>query len=233
MKKMDKKIRVLIVEDNTALAENLFEFLGEDRYVLDFASDGLTALHLAATNAYDVIVLDVMLPGISGFKLCQRIREDLHCSAPIIFMTAKDQIDDKVSGFETGGDDYLVKPFNLRELALRINALHRRQQDADSRLCAAGVSYDPGTLKVYVDDYPALELSGTAARIFETLIRVYPNLVTYEELQNQLWGVDEVDMNTLRTHVYALRKRLQEAFHCPLIKTLRGRGYRLVPPGQE
>src|SRR5699024_10579825 len=125
---MVEKIRVLIVEDNTALAENLFEFLGDDQYVLDFATDGLTALHLAATNSYDVIVLDVMLPGVSCFNICKRIRDDLHCSSPIIFMTARDQIDDKINGFETGGDDYLVKPFNLRELALRIDALHRRRQ---------------------------------------------------------------------------------------------------------
>lgn len=230
---MDELIRVLIVEDNTALAENLFEFLGDNRYVLDFATDGLTALHLAATNPYDVIVLDVMLPGVSGFDVCQRIREDLHCAAPIIFVTAKDQIDDKISGFTKGGDDYLVKPFNLSELALRIDALHRRRQGVDNNLRAHGVRYDAGTLKVHVASYPALELSGTAARIFETLIRAYPSLVTYEALQDQLWGVDTVDMNTLRTHVYALRKRLQEAFQQPLVKTLRGRGYRLVPPGED
>lgn len=229
---MGDTVRVLIVEDNTALAENLFEFLGGGQYVLDFATDGLTALHLAATNTYDVIVLDVMLPGVSGFDICERIREDLHCHAPIIFMTAKDQIDDKIHGFETGGDDYLVKPFNLRELALRIDALHRRHQGRDTKLRAGGISYDLGTLKVYVHDQPALELSGTAARIFEATIRAYPNLVTYEALQDQLWDAGEVDMNTLRTHVYALRKRLQKAFRSPLIKTLRGRGYRLVPPGE-
>lgn len=230
---MDDVVRVLIVEDNTALSENLFEFFNDEHYVLDYAPDGLTALHLAATKTHDVIVLDVMLPGISGFTLCQRIREDLHSSAPIIFMTAKDHLDDKVSGFETGGDDYLVKPFDLQELALRISALHRRQKGADSKLFAAGVSYEPGTLKVYLGDHPGLELSNTAARIFETMVRAYPNLVTYEALQEQLWGVDEVDMNTLRTHVYALRKRLQTAFRNPLIKTLRGRGYRLVPPGED
>lgn len=230
---MDEKIRVLIVEDNTALAENLFEFLGEDHYVLDFATDGLTALHLAATNTYDVIVLDVMLPGVSGFELCQRIREDLRCAVPIIFVTAKDRIEDKIAGFTKGGDDYLVKPFHLGELALRINALHRRRRNSDTTLSACGVSFDPGTLKVHMAGHANLELSGTAARIFETMMRAYPNLVTYDELQEHVWGADDVDMNTLRTHVYALRKRLQETFRLPLIKTLRGRGYRLVPPGED
>lgn len=230
---MDDKTRVLIVEDNTALAENLFEYLGEERYALDFAADGLTAMHLAATNDYDVIVLDVMLPGLSGFDLCQRIREDLRCPAPIIFMTAREGIDDKINGFTKGGDDYLVKPFQLRELALRIDALHRRTRGADATLRAGSIHFDPGTLKVRFDGDASLELSGTAARIFEALMRAYPRMVTYQQLQECLWDAGDTDRNTLRTHMYALRKRLQEAFDVSCIKTLHGRGYRLIPPGED
>lgn len=230
---MDETIRVLIVEDNTALAENLFEYLGEDRHVLDFAPDGLTALHLAATNDYDVMVLDVMLPGLSGFELCRRIREDLRCATPIIFVSARDQIDDKVSGFTQGGDDYLVKPFELRELALRIDALHRRRLPVGATMHAAGVRFDPGTLKVQVDGQASLELSGTAARLFETLMRAYPRLVTYDQLLACLRGATDADMNTLRTHVYVLRKQLQQAFDANLVKTMHGRGYRLSPPGEQ
>jgi DNA-binding response OmpR family regulator len=231
---MSDKIRVLIVEDHAALAANLFEFLGEQRYVLDFAADGLTALHLVAINHYDVIVLDVMLPGLTGFELCQRIRHDLRCATPLILMTAKDQIDDKINGFSKGADDYLVKPFHLRELALRIEALHRRHRGVESALHAADVSFDPGTLKVQVGtDTPRLELSGTAARIFEALIRAYPRFIAYEQLHETLWEGRDSDMNTLRTHIYALRKLLQDAFGIPLIKTLHGRGYRLVPPGED
>lgn len=111
-------MRLLIVEDQVDLAENLFEFLGEDRYELDFAADGLTALHLLATNAYDVIVLDLMLPGVSGFQICKRVREDLECDTPIIMVTARSALQDKEQGFAHGADDYLVKPFELRELQL-------------------------------------------------------------------------------------------------------------------
>jgi DNA-binding response OmpR family regulator len=230
---MADKTRVLIVEDHVALAENLFEFLGERRYVLDFASDGLTALHLAATNEYDVIVLDVMLPGMSGFDICQRLRNDMHCTTPIILMTAKDRIDDKVIGFARGADDYLVKPFDLRELALRIDALHRRQRGSDSTLRAGSVEFDTGTLKVRVGDVPRLELSGTAAHIFEELMRAYPRFVSYDEMHASLWPERDVDINNLRTHIYTLRKLLQDNLGTSLIKTLHGRGYRLIPPGED
>ena len=230
---MSEKIRVLIVEDHVALAENLFEFLAQPRYILDFASDGLMALHLLATNAYDVIVLDVMLPGISGFDICQRIRRDLQCDTPIIFITAKDAIEDKVTGFQNGADDYLVKPFNLRELALRIDALYRRRQQESGSLRAGAVSFDPGSLKLRMDGGATLELSGTAARITEVLMRAYPRFVSYDELLEALWPDGEQEMNTLRTHVYSLRKLLQETFGTPLIRTLHGRGYRMTPPGEE
>jgi DNA-binding response OmpR family regulator len=230
---MSDKIRVLIVEDHVALAENLFEFFAQPRYILDFAADGLTALHLLATYSYDVIVLDVMLPGISGFDICQRIRQDLQCETPIIFITAKDTIEDKVAGFARGGDDYLVKPFNLRELVLRIDALSRRRLLGNSALRAGSISFDPGTLKLRVDGGTSLSLSGTAARIAEILMRAYPRFVSYEELMDDLWPDSAHEMNTLRTHVYGLRKLLQETFGAALIKTLHGRGYRIAPPDEE
>lgn len=230
---MSEKIRILIVEDHVALAENLFEFLAQPRYVLDFAADGLTALHLLATNTYDVIVLDVMLPGISGFDICQRIRRDLQCDTPVIFITAKDAIEDKVTGFSHGADDYLVKPFNLRELALRIDALSRRRHQENGSLRAGILSFDPGTLKLRMDGSASLDLSGTAARITEELMRAHPRFVSYDELLEALWPDGEQEMNTLRTHVYGLRKLLQENFGVPLIKTMHGRGYRMTPPGEE
>lgn len=229
------RIRLLIVEDHVALAQNLFEFFGEQRYVLDFASDGLTALHLVATNHYDVIILDVMLPGLSGFEVCRRLRQDMQCATPVILMTAKDQLADKEQGFALGADDYLVKPFNLRELQLRVEAMQRRQpgQAKTLLLQAPGVSFDPGNLCIQTDNGVTLELSGTAAKIFSTLIQAYPNFVSYEQLRDNVWGEREADMNTLRTHVYALRKQLQDVFEIPMIKTLHGRGYRLTPPKQN
>lgn len=226
-------IRMLIVEDHIALAENLFEYFDQERYILDFAPDGLTALHLLAVNQYDVIVLDVMLPGVSGFEVCRRIRSELSCTTPVIMMTAKDQIQDKEQGFTQGADDYLVKPFNLRELELRVQALTRRKHTGNSILRAEDISFDTGTLKVTVEGQPPLTLTGSAARILEVLLRAYPNFVSYEQLQDRVWHQRETDLNAMRTQVYLLRKQLQQQFGEPLIKTVHGRGYRLVPTGKE
>ncbi len=232
---LKRTIRMLVVEDHTGLATNLLEFFDDSRYILDFAPDGLTAIHLIATNEYDVIVLDIMLPGLSGFEVCRRIRNDIHCSTPVIIMTSKDQLQDKEQGFAVGADDYLVKPFNLRELQLRVEALYRRKTGFSNtpEISIPGIHFNPGTFTVRTDGGEQLELSGTAARIFEELIKAYPNFLSYTELQDRVWGERETDMNTLRTHVYSLRKLLQSAFQYSMIKTMHSRGYRLIAPGTK
>ncbi|MDG5500937.1 response regulator transcription factor [Marinobacter sp. BGYM27] len=230
----EQSLRLLIVEDQIDLAENLFEFLGEDRYQLDFAADGLTALHLLATQHYDVIVLDLMLPGVSGFDICKRIRGDLQCTTPIILMTARSALADKEEGFACGADDYLVKPFELRELQLRIDALHRRFTPRQSGVQAGGIRFDPGTLKVELNGRHT-ELTGIPARLFELLIRAYPSFLSHEALSDAIWGHNhnDNDGHTLRTHVYSLRQTLQKTYGHSLVKTVYGRGYRLDPPAVE
>ncbi len=228
---MNSKPRVLIVEDHIDLSRNLAEFFNDREYVLDFAQDGLTALHLLATQSYDVIVLDVMLPAISGFELCRRLREELGITKPVILMTAKGHIDDKETGFRQGADDYLVKPFNLRELQLRIDALHRRGLMGHLQEISAGLlRFNPGTLRASLGDSAATELSGRGARIFELLVRHFPHFVSHDQLMESVWDGRETDLHTIRTHVYALRKQLQDQLGHPLIRTVHGRGYRLDPP---
>lgn len=222
--------RVLIVEDQIALAENLIEFLGDEQYSLDFASDGLTALHLLANHTYDVVVLDIMLPGLSGFEICKRIRSDLLRKTPVIFMTAKGTLTDKEEGFAAGGDDYLVKPFALRELQLRIDALARRSASEGQMLQAGPLGYDPETLELTCQNRGRATLTGSSSRILEALIRKHPRFVSHEELSNVIWGTDSGDPHTLRTHVYALRKTLHAAFGQSMIGTVHGRGYRLEFP---
>lgn len=228
-------VRVLIVEDHVGLAANLQEFFDERRYALDFAYDGLSALHLIATRDFDVIVLDVMLPGLSGFEICRRIRNDLQRATPVILMTARDQLHDKEEGFAAGADDYLVKPFELRELQWRVDALYRRRGGfAVSPVVRVDtVVFDPDTQTVRLDGGQQLDLAGTAARIFEVIIKAYPGFVSYEQILDRVWGGRETDMNTLRTHVYGLRKSLQDALGHPMIRTLHGRGYRFLPPGND
>ncbi|VAW76651.1 hypothetical protein MNBD_GAMMA12-1393 [hydrothermal vent metagenome] len=225
-------IKILVVEDHSALAENIFEYLGEQYYALDFARDGLTALHLLATNAYDVIVLDVMLPGISGFTLCQRIREDLKCSTPILFMTARDSIEDKESGFLYGADDYLVKPFEMREFELRIQALAKRCVHKKGNMQAGQIFFEPGTFTVRLFD-KSVELTGLNIELFSELLRYYPGYVSHENLSYAAWGVDDIDVHRLRTHIYNLRKLLLNSLGYTLIKTLRSQGYKLQSPANE
>ncbi len=225
-------IRLLIVEDQVDLAENLFEFLGEDRYSLDFAADGLTALHLLAKESYNVVVLDLMLPGVSGFEICQRIRQDLQSDVPVILMTSLSALSDKEKGFDCGADDYLVKPFELRELQLRIEALHRRHSPQKPILQAGDIRFDPGTLEVRLRELKTV-LTGTPARLFELLIRAYPNFLSHEALSDALWGgarFGNSEGNSLRTHIYALRRSLQSNLGDGLVKTVHGRGYRLESP---
>jgi len=223
------KTRMLVVEDNVALAENIFEFFEHHQYELDFASDGLTALHLLTVNRYDIIILDVMLPGLSGVEICRRIRQDLHCSTPVIMVTAKDQLSDKAEGFSAGADDYLVKPFDLHELSLRVRALMRRHAQYDAMLRVGALSYDTELFDVFVDDKLVTTLTGRGARIFEVLLRAYPRPVSYEQLVEQVWAGRDAELNTVRTHVYALRKQIDESTGLSLIRTLHGRGYILSP----
>lgn len=223
------KTRMLVIEDNVALAENIFEFFDGMQYELDFASDGLTALHLLSVNRYDIIILDVMLPGLSGIEVCRRIRQDLRCTTPVIMVTAKDRLSDKEEGFNAGADDYLVKPFDLHELSLRIRARTRRHAQYGAVIRVGALAYDTELFEVFVDDKLVTTLTGRGARIFEVLLRAYPRPVSHEQLVEQVWAGRDAELNTVRTHVYALRKQLDESTGLSLIRTLHGRGYILCP----
>lgn len=224
-----EKLAVLFVEDHQPLAENLAEFFDREPYTTDFAADGLTALHLLSTQHYDVVVLDVMLPGINGLKICERVRSDLKSSVPIIMLTALDTIEDKIGGFNAGADDYLAKPFDMRELELRIQALSRRRHTEGDRIIAGDLTYHPGTLAIETTGGQRTVLTGHIATLFEALIRAYPNYVTYATLGNALWGTTDGDEHTIRTHIYTLRKHLKQTLGRPMIKSLYGRGYQLDP----
>lgn len=221
--------RLLIIEDEQNLASNIAEYFEAGPYDLDFAGDGLTALHLLSHNTYDLVVLDLMLPGVSGYEICRRIRRDLNSDAPVIMTTAKGTLADKEHGFDAGADDYLVKPFDLRELELRIEALLRRGRFAGQLLKAGNIVFDPDRLQIILPGYGPLELSGISARLFEALIRAYPKFLDHELLSEEVWGRSDTDTHTLRTQIYSLRQQIQRTFGVNLIHTVHGRGYRLEP----
>lgn len=223
-----RSIKILFVEDNKPLTLNFYEYFSGAQYILDCARDGLTTLHLLAVNTYDIIVLDYMLPGISGLDIIKRIREDLKSNTPILMLTALDGIDNKALCFEAGADDYLCKPFDFKELELRINAMVRRSSQSSHLLNAGDLQYDLGTLSLKNQQGHRVTLTGYPSQILELLMLAYPNYISFEQI-GKLWGELEVDNNTIRTHVYSLRKLLEKNFGKSMIKSLHKRGYQFDP----
>lgn len=221
-------MRVLLIEDNRDIAANIAGYLGPLGYALDFAVNGYGGLALLAEHDYDVVVLDVGLPGIDGFELCRRIRSDLRKPVPVLMLTARDTVEDKVTGFESGADDYLVKPFALVELEVRLKALSRRGRAGEDPVLRVGdLSFNTQTYEVSCAGQP-LTLTKTGYRILGHLMRRSPAVVEREFLEAEIWGDDRPDSDALRTHIHALRQALDKAGAAPMLKTVQGIGYRLV-----
>jgi DNA-binding response OmpR family regulator len=222
-------MRILIVEDNSDIAANLFDFLEAKGHVPDLAADGLTGLHLAMTNTYDAIVLDIMLPGMDGFELCRKLRREVQLTTPVLMLTARDALDDKIAGLENGADDYVVKPFAMREVETRLRALTRRAQHAfgETTLRVADLSFHTGTYLIRRGTRP-LALPPIPLKLLETLMRHSPHVVARAELEQALWGDSPPDSDALRAHMHLLRAAVDAPGDIPLIHTQRGIGYRLV-----
>ncbi len=217
---------ILLVEDHQELAGTVGDFLEANNYAVDFAADGLLAMHLAVTQPFDAIVLDVMLPGLDGISVCKRLRKDAQLTTPILMLTARDQLEDKLTGFDVGADDYLVKPFDLPELVARIEALIRRGRGIASVFTVGDLSMNLDTMEVRRGDTD-IKLSRTLFEILKILLREAPKVVPRETIERELWGDDLPDSDTLRSHLYNLRRAVDKPFDFPMIETLAGRGYRL------
>lgn len=221
-------MRLLLIEDNRDILANLADYLTLKGYVVDCAQDGLTGLHLAATQHYDLIVLDIMLPGMDGFALCERLREGERSATPVIMLTARDTLDDRLRGFGTGADDYLTKPFAMSELAARIEAVLKRSRGAAQRRLVVGdLEYDLDTLEV-TRAGQTLRLSPIGLRLLAILMKKSPAVVRREVLEDALWGDAPPDSDSLRSHIHALRQQLDKPFERPLLHTVHGVGYRIA-----
>ncbi|MEM7049532.1 MAG: response regulator transcription factor [Acidobacteriota bacterium] len=222
--------RVLVIEDDPDVARNIAEYLERRDFVLDFAYDGISGLHLAVTGSYDLLILDLMLPGIDGIALCQRLKSEMSGVPPILMLTARDALEDKIEGFEAGADDYLVKPFALPELHHRLQALLRRGLRTDaSVLKVHDLELDWSERRV-VRAGRALTLNRTELQILAILMRASPALVRRQDLMQALWGDQEVREDLLRSHIYRLRRTIDRPFDVPLLHTVRGQGYLLRRP---
>lgn len=222
-------MHILIVEDDADIAGNLYDYFTDRGHQVDAALNGVTALHLVATQRFDAIVLDVGLPGIDGLTLAQRIRRDVKSEVPILMLTARDTLDDKLAGFDAGADDYLIKPFALKEVEARIAALvkraHGRVVQAEMRVGA--LCYDPFRGTATWQDKP-LKLSPKSLKLLVTLLEQPGRLFTRDELELAVWGEPQANSDTLRSHLSQLRRELALPEGNSMIETVHGRGYRLV-----
>ena len=226
---MNSPLRILVVEDNPDLAANLVDYFEAKGHMADAAGDGLSGLHLAIRNDYDVIVLDLMLPRLDGTSLCRRLREEAGKLTPILMLTARDTIEDKIAGLEAGADDYVVKPFVLRELAARIKALSRRAQASSPRqkLTIGDLVFATATFEIVRAGKP-ITLPPIPLRILEALMRASPRVLAREELERAVWGDTPPDSDALRAHMHLLRGAIDKPFDQPLLRTLRGIGWQIA-----
>ncbi|MEW6671554.1 MAG: response regulator transcription factor [Thermodesulfobacteriota bacterium] len=224
-------MRILVVEDHVDIAENIADYLEAMGHILDFAMDGIGGLHLALTQDYDAIVLDIMLPGMDGLTFCRKLRKEGGKQTPVLMLTARDTLDDKLEGFDAGADDYLIKPFALEELAARLSALARRFEMTTQQLCAADLVFDMGKMKVFRRGME-IKLNRVCLKILQILLQASPNIVKRTDLEQALWGDIPPGSDALRSHIYTLRHAVDKPFETSLIQTVHGLGYRLVDPNE-
>ncbi|HWS40493.1 MAG TPA: response regulator transcription factor [Arenimonas sp.] len=229
MKKENKAGLILLVEDNRNLSEVMGEFFELKGFGVDFASDGLDGYRLACQNSYDVIVLDLNLPRMDGLQVCQKLRLEAKIATPILMLTARDAVTDKVLGFEAGADDYLIKPFAIQELEARIRSLIRRERRQVSTAVyqVADLILDTGSLRATRAGIE-LNLSPIALRLLAILMRESPRVVSRRDIEREIWGDDLPESDTLRSHLYNLRKSIDRQNDKQLIHTVQTAGYRIV-----
>lgn len=222
-------MKLLLIEDHQDIAENICEYVAGNGHHIDHVLTGEEGLARARDTHYDVIVLDLMLPGIDGLSVCRILRGELKSNTAVLMLTAKDLVVDKVAGFEAGADDYLIKPFSLLELEARLGALARRSapRPAEDVLRIGGLMYDPNTLTAERDSF-AIKLNPSTRRLLVLLMQNTHRVVTRRELEHELWGDQPPDGDVLRAHMYALRNAIDKPFPRKLLHTHHGEGYRLA-----
>jgi DNA-binding response OmpR family regulator len=223
-------MRILVIEDNQDIAANLGDYLEDRGHTVDFAADGVTGLHLAVVHDFDAIVLDLSLPGLDGLEVCRKLRNEARKQTPVLMLTARDSLDNKLAGFDSGADDYLIKPFALQEVEVRLNALARRGRGVQTRVLNVGeLEYNLDTLEVRREG-KLLQLNPTALKILQALMEASPAVVTRQELETRVWGEELPDSDSLRVHIHGLRAVVDKPFAVPLIQTRHGIGYRIAAP---
>jgi DNA-binding response OmpR family regulator len=224
-------MKVLVIEDNTSLANNIASYFADKPVELDFAYDGQHGLELALSLYFDCVILDINLPKMNGFEVCQALRARATRHIPIIMLTARDALNDKLDGFAAGADDYLTKPFALEELWVRCTALGKRHLLNTSHTLSVGEGDTKITLnaqtQVVTRAEQTITLQPIGFKILQCLLETHPKAMTKTELIARIWGDEECDPETLRSHLYQLRKVIDKPFAKPVIKTIHSIGIAL------
>lgn len=221
-------MKILVIEDNKDILINIVDYLSIKGYDVDCAQNGVAGFNLATQNTYDLIVLDIMLPGMDGLEVCNMLRQEARKNIPIIMLTARDSIDDRITGFKAGADDYLIKPFALVELVARIEAVIRRSQGHGSNLLqVSDLVYNMDTYVVQRGEI-TLKLTPLSLKLLEILMKRSPNVVPREVLEQQVWGDEIPDTDILRSHIHQLRQIIDKPFDKPLLHTVPKLGYKLA-----
>jgi DNA-binding response OmpR family regulator len=226
----DLAMKILLVEDDYDVARSVCEYLESSSHQVELAPDGLIGLECATRERYDCMILDISLPRLSGIQLCERVRGLGFSSVPILMLTAMGTLDYKEQAFNAGADDYLVKPFALKELELRITALSRRSAEtrAGKQLQVGDLSYDVMTQSIRRAGRD-ISLAATSRKILELLMRNSHRVVSKQEIEQVVWGEAPESGDLVRIHIHTLRDAIDKPFGAPLLHTIRGIGYRLTP----
>ena len=226
-------MRVLLVEDEERIADFISRGLSEQGYAVDVAPDGEEALQWAHVADFDVVILDVMLPGRDGIDVCRTLRAR-GLRTPIVMLTARDAVEDRVRGLDSGADDYLVKPFAFAELLARLRAVLRREPTPTGNVLQAGdLIFDTGTLEVSRQG-AAIELTSKECRLLEYLMRHPNQVLTRTMIAEHVWNYDfDNATNVIDVHIRNLRRKIDDPFPTKLIQTVRGAGYRVASPWRE
>ena len=220
-------LRVLYIEDDKNLATSVIHYLELNSIICDYCGDGNLALNLLKVNQYDVIISDVNMPEMDGYTLCSKVREQGY-DVPLIMLTALDDIDDKLSGFDSGADDYLTKPFEMKELLARVFSLAKRRSGNMKliKIKELGLELNVDNHIAFRDDVK-LNLPPSCWIILETLARSYPKPVKKSDIEFAIWGDELPDSNSLKVHIHGLRKNLDKPFDKPILHIISGFGFEL------
>ena len=224
------KMQLLLVEDDIDLATAIVDYFELENIECDHAANGLSGFNLIKSNHYDTVILDINIPKMNGLEVCEQLRNQ-GIDVPILMLTAKDTLDDKLIGFSKGADDYLVKPFAMKELIARVQVLSRRRSGEVKKLTVCDLQLDTKQ-KIITRASVPLKLSPISFKILETLMRSYPNPVTRESLMQSVWGDQQPDSNSLKVHIFNLRKAVDTNHGTKLIHTLAGRGFIIKNEGE-